>query len=147
MPVCFIGLGSNLGDRLTNINLAVAKIRQLKETKVTKMSSVIETPPVGGPPQAKYLNAAVEISTSLGPRELLTSLQNIESGLGRIRTIKNASRTIDLDILLYDDLVINEPGLILPHPRMREREFVLTPLKEIAPGVTKRFINENNQKD
>lgn len=147
MVTSYIGLGSNLGEREVNIRLAIERINQLKETKVTKKSSIIETFPVGGPPQGKFLNAAVEVETGLPPRELLKNLQNIETELGRIRNAKNGPRTIDLDILLYADIKLNEKDLILPHPRLREREFVLAPLREIAPQVLGNLSREDNQKN
>ena len=147
MPICYIGLGSNLGDRDKNIRLALDKINQLKDTKVTKRSFIIETEPVGGPPQGKYLNAAIEIETQFSPHELLTNLQNIEQKLGRARTIKNGPRTIDLDILFFNNKKINEQDLIVPHPKILEREFVLTPLKEIAPEMIKKLLHEDNQKN
>jgi len=142
MPICYIGLGSNLGDRDKNIRLALDKINQLKDTKVTKFSSIIETEPVGGPPQAKFLNAAIEIETQFSPRELLTNLQDIEQKLGRVRTVKNGPRTIDLDILFFNNKKINEQDLIVPHPKILEREFVLTPLREIAPEIVKKLLHE-----
>jgi len=108
-------------------------------TRVTKISKIIETQPEGGPPQDRYLNCIIEIKTSLSPYELLRRLQRIESDLGRVRTIKNGPRTIDLDILLYDDVKINEDSLCIPHPRMLEREFVMGSLREIAPEVVKRL--------
>jgi 2-amino-4-hydroxy-6-hydroxymethyldihydropteridine diphosphokinase len=147
MSVCFIGIGSNLGDRREFIRSAIEKINLLKETRVTKESSVIETDPVGGPTQAKYLNAAIEILTSLTPRELLINLHNIESELGRVRTVKNGPRTIDLDILLFNNAKINDKDLIVPHPRILEREFVLKPLREIAPQVVEKLLYENNQRN
>ena len=147
MFICYIGLGSNLGDRALNIRLAIERIRQLNETKVTKISSIIETLPVGGPPQEKFLNAAIEIQTSLPAGELLTHLQRIEAELGRVRTVKDGPRTIDLDILFYADKQINGKDLIVPHPRIKEREFVLAPLREIAPDIVRKLLNADNQKD
>lgn len=144
MAVCYIGLGSNIGDRNKNIQLAIDKINQLRETKVTKISSIIETIPVGGPAQEKFLNASIEIETLLSPRELLTHLQKIESALGRVRIVKNGPRTIDLDILFYDDKKIREEDLVVPHPRIKKREFVLNPLKEIAGHIVEKLFNENN---
>ena len=103
---------------------------------MVRVSSAIETPPVGGPPgQGPYLNAAAELATHLAPRALLARLLEVERSLGRERREKNGPRTIDLDLLLYDALVLDEPGLTLPHPRMHERRFVLAPLAEIAPDV------------
>lgn len=142
---CYIGLGSNLGDRALNIQLAIEKIRQIQDTKITKISSIIETLPVGGPPQEKFLNAAIEIQTNMSPRKLLKNLQMIESELGRLRTVKNGPRTIDLDILFCRDMQIREKDLIVPHPRIKEREFVLTPLREIAPDLVKRLFDADNQ--
>jgi len=137
---CYIGLGSNLGDRALNIQLAIEKIKQIQNTKITKISSIIETLPVGGPAQGKFLNAAIEIQTNMSPPELLKNLQTIESELGRLRTVKNGPRTIDLDILFCEDLQIREKDLIVPHPRIKEREFVLAPLREIAPDLVKRLF-------
>jgi 2-amino-4-hydroxy-6-hydroxymethyldihydropteridine diphosphokinase len=99
------------------------------------VSAIIETAPVGGPPQGSFLNGVVEIETTLSPKDILTSLQEIENALGRVRTKRWGPRTIDLDILLYGDEVIGEPDLVIPHPMMHERAFVLKPLAEIAPDV------------
>ena len=104
--------------------------------RVVRASAPIETAPVGGPPgQGAYLNAAAEIATHLPPRALLQRLLEVERSLGRERGEKNAARRIDLDLLLYDELVLDEPGIAVPHPRMHERRFVLAPLAEIAPDV------------
>lgn len=103
------------------------------DTRVTKISSIIETHALGGPLQGPYLNCVIEIQTTLSPYELLKRLQKIEVDLGRIRTIKNGPRTIDLDILLYGDIQIKEESLCIPHPCMFQREFVMKPLMEIAP--------------
>lgn len=127
----YIGLGSNLGDRQANIAEAIEHISKLEGTIVTKTSPLYETEPVGGPEQGKYLNGAAEIFTDLSPRELLNELLGIEIELGRTREGKNLPRTIDLDILLYDDIILAEEGLVIPHPRMNEREFVTKPLKDI----------------
>lgn len=147
MSDCYIGIGSNLGDREKNIRQAVDMINRLRKTKVEKTSSIIETLPVGGPAQGKFLNAAVKIQTGLSAHGLLACLQRIESELGRVRRVKNGPRTIDLDILFFNDMKINDKDLILPHPRIKEREFVLVPLKEIAPNLVKELLNENNKKD
>lgn len=144
MAVCYIGLGSNMGDRNKNIRLAINKINGLRETKVTKISSIMESLPAGGPPQGKFLNVAIEIETPLSPRELLTHLQRIEAELGRVRIVKDGPRTIDLDILFYADKEIRERDLVVPHPRIKEREFVLSPLKEIAGHMVKRLFDEDN---
>ncbi len=128
---CFIAIGSNLGNREINIESAINRLREAKGIEVKKVSQIYERDPVGGPPQPKYLNGAIEIYTELGPRRLLAALQGIELELGRERNVKNGPRTIDLDILTYGDLKINDEGLQIPHPRMNEREFVQTPLKEL----------------
>lgn len=145
MVTCYIGLGSNLGDRRQNIQSSIEKIGAIPDTEVAKVSSFIETLPVGGPAQNNFLNAVIEIKTSLPAQSLLKELQAIESDLGRVRTVKDGPRTIDLDILFYDEKEVKEENLIIPHPRIREREFVLGPLREIAPHIVRRY--EDNQKD
>jgi 2-amino-4-hydroxy-6-hydroxymethyldihydropteridine diphosphokinase len=132
MVTCYIGIGSNLGDRQYYINTAIKKIMMLIGTRVRKISRIIETLPQGGLIQGPYLNGVIEIETGLNPYQLLQELQKIESSLGRLRSVKNAARTIDLDILTYADLCIEEDALCIPHPRILEREFVLEPLKEIS---------------
>jgi 2-amino-4-hydroxy-6-hydroxymethyldihydropteridine diphosphokinase len=139
MVTCYIAIGSNLGDRKYYIESAVKKVRTLANTKVNKVSSVIETAPEGGPPQGPYLNCVMEINTELTPYQLLQELQRIESLLGRVRTAANAARTLDLDILTYGDICLKEDALCIPHPRMLERDFVMIPLKEIAPEVVKKL--------
>ena len=135
---CYIGIGSNLGDRQENIKDAIQKIRETKGIEVKILSNIYETEPVGGPPQFKYLNGVIEIDTGLEARQLLLALQKIEKQLGRIRTIKNGTRTIDLDILMYGEKKVDEPDLKIPHPRMHEREFVQRPLRELLTGDNKR---------
>jgi 2-amino-4-hydroxy-6-hydroxymethyldihydropteridine diphosphokinase len=147
MVTCYLSLGSNLGERQENIVEAIRRIKKLKDTLVTKVSSNIETEPVGGPLQGKFLNAAIEIQTNLSCRQLLKHLQAIEQELGRVRTVKDGPRIIDLDILLYADYKINEADLIIPHPRMKEREFVILPLKEIASEVVKGLFRADHQKN
>ena len=120
-----------MGDRKKHIEDAIEKLKNIEGVEVKRVSSIYETEPVGGPKQGKYLNGAIEIETGLGPRELLGKLQDIEKKLGRKKTVKNGPRTIDLDILLYGDNKIDEPDLKIPHPNMREREFVMKPIKEI----------------
>lgn len=131
MVTSYIGIGSNLGDRRQNINRAISYLKDSDNIKVTKVSSIYETEPVGGPPQEKFLNGVIEIDTDLPPLDLLDRLEEIETKLGRVRSEKNDPRTIDLDILLYGDIQINNERLTVPHPRMREREFVLRGLREI----------------
>lgn len=140
MALVYLGLGSNLGDRLKNIQNAVALLS--KKISVERISTIIETDPVGGPPQEKYLNAVLKAQTDLPARELLEITQEIERSLGRIRTIQNAPRVIDIDILLYGDKNINEKDLIVPHPRMLKRAFVMEPLKEIDASLVKKLEKE-----
>lgn len=130
----YIALGSNLGDRAGHIDTAVRELADGGDVRVLAVSSLHETEPVGGPPgQPLYLNAAVELATTLGPRELLQRLRSIEQRHGRERYVPNAARTLDLDLLLYRDRVVDEPDLTVPHPRMWERRFVMDPLAEICP--------------
>ena len=133
MAICYLGIGSNLGDRLKNIRSALKRIWGLKGTKVLKVAKAISSKPVGGPSgQGDYLNSAVKISTSLKPERLLKELQDIECLLGRPRRHSRfTSRTIDLDILFYADMVIKMKDLSVPHPKLFEREFVVKPLLEI----------------
>ncbi|MBF0484953.1 MAG: 2-amino-4-hydroxy-6-hydroxymethyldihydropteridine diphosphokinase [Candidatus Omnitrophica bacterium] len=130
MSIVYLGLGSNVGNREENI-LAAVKGLEAGGIKVIKLSSIIETDPVGGPVQGLFLNAVLKAETSLPPLELLKTCQGIENALGRVRVVNNGPRTIDIDILLYDDLKLNVPGLVIPHPRMYEREFVTRPLQEV----------------
>ena len=129
-----LGLGSNLGGRREFIERAARLIDEIEEVELKSISSLIETEPVGGPPQGRYLNGAAELETALEPRDLLSRLQEVETELGRVRKVLNGPRNIDLDILLFGDLVVEVGNLVLPHPRMCERAFVLEPLNEIAPG-------------
>jgi 2-amino-4-hydroxy-6-hydroxymethyldihydropteridine diphosphokinase len=132
----YIALGANLGDREASIRSAIARLNATPDIHVTRLSSLIENPAVGGPPDSPpFLNAAAELETTLPPQSLMARLLQIESELGRQRREKWGPRTIDLDLLLYDDQVINSPGLVVPHPRMTARSFVLAPLAQIAPDV------------
>lgn len=132
----YIALGSNLGDRHANFQQALAALRARPDVRIGAVSSFWETTPVGGPPgQGPFLNAAAELVTELQPVELLQLLLDLETKLGRVRTEQDAPRTLDLDLLLYGDLVRESPDPIVPHPRLHERLFVLGPLAEIAGGV------------
>jgi len=135
MTVVYIGVGSNLGEREVHIAAAIGRIAELPKTELVKVSSLIETDPVGVTDQGRFLNGAMELRTDLGPIELLDELQAIENDLGRVRTVRWGPRTIDLDILLYDNAVIDDGRLSVPHPLMHEREFVLGPFAEIAPDA------------
>ena len=134
MATAFIGLGSNVGDREGTLKRAVERLRSVPETTVTAVSKWTETDPVGGPPQGTYFNGVVQIQTSLKPKTLLSYFQEIEQAFGRPEShVHWGPRVIDLDLLTYDDLVLEEPDLVLPHPRLHERPFVLIPLAQIAP--------------
>ncbi|MFO8052693.1 MAG: 2-amino-4-hydroxy-6-hydroxymethyldihydropteridine diphosphokinase [Candidatus Omnitrophota bacterium] len=134
MTDVFIGLGSNLGNRKKNIEKAIEKIASIKETKIKKRSSLIETKPHQAP-GPNYLNGAIKIDTDLLPEELLDSLKKIETKLGRKRSFKNAPRMIDLDILLYGNETIKTKKLTVPHPRLKFRDFVKKSLREIEPNL------------
>ncbi|MBI4602083.1 MAG: 2-amino-4-hydroxy-6-hydroxymethyldihydropteridine diphosphokinase [Planctomycetes bacterium] len=142
-----LAVGSNLGDREAAIRGALALLGGEPDVGVTAVSRWKETEPAGGPPQGPYLNGAVAIRTRLAPRALLAVLQAVEARLGRVRGPRWGPRTIDLDILLYGDLVVRAPDLEIPHPRMLERVFVLEPAAEVAAGwvhpVTGRTVLEH----
>jgi len=131
----YLGLGSNLGDREANIEGALRRLALSSRVKVLKVSSMIDTEPVGGPAQPNYLNAACKVETALRARELLREALRIEKEMGRVRDVRWGPRVIDIDLLLYDTEVISEADLTVPHPRIAERRFVLGPLAEIAPGL------------
>lgn len=131
MTKSYLGLGSNLGDRLTNLQRAV-DLFAAAGIRVRRSSRVYETDPVG-PPQPDFLNAVVEVETDLSPRELLRTCLGIEVQLGRVRDERWGPRTIDIDLLTYGRERIEEPDLVVPHPRMHERGFVLVPLGELDP--------------
>ena len=133
----YIALGSNLGDRELNLLRAVAEVGRLPECKVTALSSFYETSPVGNVKQETFYNAVLKLSTGLPPRTLLTHLLRIETDcFKRVRTVLDGPRRMDLDLLLYGTEIISEEDLIVPHPRLSERRFVLQPLCEIAPQLT-----------
>ena len=132
--IAYIGIGSNLGDRLGYLRNAVKSIKQLGDS--IAVSGVYETEPVGvDDDQPMYLNMVMAMKTNLSPSDLLRGLSRIERAHGRVRTQPNAARTLDLDLLMIDDRVIEMPDLIVPHPRMHQRAFVMLPFAEIAPGV------------
>jgi 2-amino-4-hydroxy-6-hydroxymethyldihydropteridine diphosphokinase len=130
MPTAYIGLGSNLGDREATIEAAIAAL-----PGVVAVSRLRETEPVGVLDQPPFLNGAAALETTLSPRELLGTLLAIERELGRERRERWGPRTIDLDLLLYGDAVVDEPGLTVPHPRLHERHFALEPLHELDPEL------------
>jgi len=139
--IAYLSAGSNLGDRQSNLEQAVAALNA-RGAVVRKTSSVYETEPVGFRDQPWFLNIAIAIETAFSPIELLDACQKIEQEHGRIRTFANAPRTLDLDILLYEDLTSTTPRLTVPHPRMAERRFVLMPLAEIAPEIVNPVLGQ-----
>lgn len=130
----YIGLGANLGKPQESLLAAITALSTLPATMVTNRSSLYQTKPMDADGD-DYINAVVELQTHLPPTELLTSLQYIEQQFGRVRSYQNAPRTLDCDLLLYDQQVLHTPTLIIPHPRMHQRAFVLIPLLEIAPKM------------
>jgi 2-amino-4-hydroxy-6-hydroxymethyldihydropteridine diphosphokinase len=144
MPHAYIALGANLGDRCANLRRAIELIRATPGIQVTNLSTFIENQAVGGPAESPpFINAAAELETTLPARELLECLLEIEHTLGRERREKWGPRSIDLDLLLYADQVIAEPGLQVPHPLMHARRFVLAPLAEIAPQVRHPILRQS----
>ena len=131
----FIGLGANLGEPEVQVRRAIRALREIPKTRVVGASSLYRSAPIGHKDQPDFVNAVAEIETDLSARALLEELLAIEARFGRTRTFSNAPRTLDLDLLLYGNRVISEPGLIVPHPRMHERAFALAPLAEIAPDA------------
>ena len=136
MSRVFIGLGSNLGDRLEHLFTAVRLLAVVPGVQVRQLAPIIATEPIGGPAgQEPYLNSVVEIDTELEPLALLDCCQAIERQLGRMPSEHWAPRPIDLDLLVYDDRVVNDPRLMIPHPRLHERWFVLEPFAQLAPAL------------
>lgn len=145
MPIVHIGIGSNLGDRQTNCTEAINRLKRQGLT-ILKQSSMIETEPWGVTEQPLFINMAVEAETKLTPEELLEFLKATETDMGRQESLRWGPRVIDLDILFYDDRVIESSDLVIPHPHLHERDFVLKPLSEICPDkvhpVLKKQIQE-----
>ncbi len=134
--IVYLGLGSNMGDRRNNLNRARDYLSQ--RLRVEKVSSVYETEPVGNIEQPRFLNLVCEVYTNLAPMELLSLAKGIEQKLGRVPGKSDEPRPIDIDILFYDDQIIETPELVIPHPGLTERAFVLVPLAEIAPELVPR---------
>ena len=132
---CYVALGSNLGDPLRAVESGIDSLAGLSDSRLIARSSLYRTAPVGVGKQPDFINAVAALDTSLGPRELLVTLLDVEARHGRTRHVPLAARTLDLDLLLHGDTILNEPDLKLPHPRMHRRAFVLVPLAEIAPEV------------
>ena len=129
----YLSLGSNMGNRLQNLQSAVEALRAELDVTVWKVSRVYETEPIGDIDQDPFLNMAVSLETTLEPLDLLACVQSIEDEMGRERTRRWGPRVIDIDIVLWDDVIVNEKTLTVPHPEFRKRAFVLTPLEDIAP--------------
>ena len=133
MTKAFVGLGSNLGDRVAHLRRALEGMSAIPKTEVVRVSSTYDSEPAGAPGEPRYLNAVAELSTTLSARGLLWNLQLIEGRMGRPRAGRSGPRTIDLDLLFFGEETIHEPGLEVPHPRLLERDFVLVPLGELDP--------------
>jgi 2-amino-4-hydroxy-6-hydroxymethyldihydropteridine diphosphokinase len=136
VAITYLGLGSNLGDRRRNIEDAIKLMAQRKDIKVSEVSSLYETEPVGYEDQRWFINGVLKAETTLKPRKLLEALKEIEGALGRKRDLRWGPRIVDLDILLYDDKKIKDQDFVIPHPEMHRRAFVLVPLAEIASDLT-----------
>ena len=141
----YIGFGSNIGDRLAHIQNAIHALSETEGITIQKISSVYKTDPVGYETQAQFLNGVVAIQTHLPPLSLLHTLKNIETAIGRQHRIRWGPREIDLDILIYGDLCLQTGKLVIPHPEMHLRRFVLAPLAEIAPDVVHPVFQETVQ--
>ncbi len=146
MATVFLALGSNIGDRRKAIRQALQAL-EAEGMNIVQVSSIIETEPEGGPPQGKFLNNVIRVETGLLPEELLVRIKTIEQALGRTPSVRNGPRVIDIDILLYDDIEWHSQRLDIPHPRMKSRPFVMTPLAEIAPDLARRLGHENHHTD
>lgn len=131
----YLGLGSNLGDRVAYLQSAVDALDAAPGVRVVGVSGVYETVPLGGPPQGAFLNAVVAVDTDLAPRALLALCHVVEDAAERVREERWGPRTLDVDVLLYDDVEVDGGGLTIPHPRMSERGFVLAPLSDLAPDI------------
>ena len=129
----YLALGSNMGNRLANLKAVISNLTPQMAVKLR--SSIYETPPWGFTEQAEFLNQVIMVETYLQPQALLSHLKRLETALGRVPSFQNGPRLIDIDILFFDDLVLNTPPLVVPHPRLQERAFVLVPLAEIAPDL------------
>lgn len=148
MSRAYLGIGTNMGDRLSNLSDAIDYIKQFKNTEIVKISKIYETRPWGYTDQNDFLNLCVSINTNLKPEELLQKCLEVELNLKRERIIRWGPRTIDIDILIYDDIICNGEKLTLPHPRIQERAFVLIPLIDLKEDLMikgmllKEWLNE-----
>ena len=137
----YLALGSNMGNRLTNLKTAISNLTP--QMNVKQKSSVYETPPWGFTEQAAFLNQVIKVETYLKPEALIAHIKRLESALGRVPNFINGPRLIDIDILFFDELVIYTPPLVVPHPRLHERAFVLLPLVEIAPDLVHPVLHKS----
>jgi 2-amino-4-hydroxy-6-hydroxymethyldihydropteridine diphosphokinase len=140
--VAYIGLGANLGDPRRQVAEALARLATAEEVEVVKVSSFYLNPPLGPPEQPWYVNAVAQVRTRLTPEELLRVLHRVEQELGRVRRERWGPRVIDLDLLLYNGVILQDPEVWLPHPEMHRRAFVLAPLAEIAPEAWHPVLNK-----
>ncbi|MDE0482612.1 MAG: 2-amino-4-hydroxy-6-hydroxymethyldihydropteridine diphosphokinase [Candidatus Poribacteria bacterium] len=145
MHSAYIGFGSNIGDRLSYIENAIHALSEAEGITLQKISSLYETEPVGDEAQAQFLNGVIAIKTGLSAHTLLQTLKQIETTVGRQHRARWGPREIDLDILIYGDICLRTPNLVIPHPEMHLRRFVLVPLAEIAPGVVHPVFNKTIQ--
>lgn len=141
MATVFLGLGTNLGDRAANLQAALTALAAISDIDAT--STVYETAPLYVTDQPAFLNMAVRARTALSPRDLLAALKEMEAELGRVASVRYGPRLIDLDILLYDGVVMEEPDLTIPHPRLHERRFALVPLADIAADLPHPVLNHS----
>lgn len=141
MATVFLGLGTNLGDRATNLRTALSALAEVAEIDAT--SAVYETAPLYVTDQPAFLNMAVRADTHLPPMDLLRALKRLENELGRVASVRYGPRLIDLDILMYDGVVMDEPDLTLPHPRLHERRFALVPLADIAADLEHPLLHRS----
>jgi 2-amino-4-hydroxy-6-hydroxymethyldihydropteridine diphosphokinase len=141
--IAYVGLGANLGDPVRQLQEALERLTSAEEVEVTRVSTFYRNPPLGPENQPWYVNAVARVRTRLGPEELLHLLQQIETAMGRVRGERWGPRRIDLDLLLYNGEVIFTPDLVVPHPEMQHRVFVLAPLAEIAPRAWHPVLNKS----
>ena len=139
--IVYLALGSNMGSRLANLKAAISNLTP--QMSVKKKSSIYETPPWGFKDQAAFLNQVVKVETYLKPEALLSHLKRLEMALGRVPSFENGPRLIDIDILFFDDVVMDTPPLVIPHPRLHERAFVLVPLADLAPDLVHPVLHKS----
>ncbi|MBL7072759.1 MAG: 2-amino-4-hydroxy-6-hydroxymethyldihydropteridine diphosphokinase [Candidatus Omnitrophica bacterium] len=142
MATVFLSIGSNVGDKLNNVEEAERFLNADEDVQVVQRSEFYLTKPIGGPPQEDYLNGVLKVRTSVLPSQFLEKLKTVEKSMGRVRRERNCPRIIDIDILLFDEIVLKSEKLTIPHPRMHERYFVLKGLAEIAPNITHPIIGK-----